>query len=117
MAKNSAHNRRKALREQHFHLQGGLCIYCKRQMTQDALSNKDASVSLEHVLPRTHGGKDTLDNTVAACHTCNSHRRDRRLSMRNMIRVMASKPVRVWPSVVTAQWHATIGSFKHLAAF
>lgn len=36
---------------------------------QDTLAPSDATV--EHLIPRVLGGRDTRDNLVAACHSCN----------------------------------------------
>lgn len=33
--------------------------------------------SIDHVVPRSRGGGDGWDNLVAACHTCNAHKRNR----------------------------------------
>jgi 5-methylcytosine-specific restriction endonuclease McrA len=42
-----------------------ICSYCEKQ-----LEKKDCT--LDHVLPVSHGGKTTFDNTVTACGVCNS---------------------------------------------
>ncbi|GAB4427782.1 MAG: HNH endonuclease [Bacteroidia bacterium] len=40
------------------------CVYC---------GSKD-SLTIDHVLPRSHGGRDTWDNLVTACQKCNSRK-------------------------------------------
>ena len=40
------------------------CLYCSRE-----LSTKEAT--LDHVVPRSQGGKTTWDNIVCACGACN----------------------------------------------
>ena len=45
---------------------GYTCAYCQR----------DAN-SVDHVVPRSHGGTDDLDNLVACCSSCNSSKGDR----------------------------------------
>lgn len=40
------------------------CQYCRQELTR-----KDAT--LDHVLPRSRGGKTAWDNLVIACHSCN----------------------------------------------
>lgn len=45
------------------------CAYCGRPAT-----------TVDHVLPRCKGGKDTWENLVAACFPCNSRKADMTLS-------------------------------------
>lgn len=42
------------------------CVYCG--------SNKN--LTLDHVIPQSKGGKDSWDNLVTACRTCNSEKAD-----------------------------------------
>lgn len=42
------------------------CGYCRK-----------AAWTVDHILPRSRGGKDTWKNTVAACDTCNQRKADR----------------------------------------
>lgn len=37
-----------------------------------------ANLTLDHVMPRARGGKDTWENLVAACVSCNNRKGDRR---------------------------------------
>lgn len=46
---------------------GYICQYCG-----DDVSKKTAT--LDHVLPVSHGGKTTFENTVCACATCNANK-------------------------------------------
>ncbi|NBP16075.1 HNH endonuclease [bacterium] len=41
------------------------CQYCNTSVTR-------ATATLDHVLPISHGGKTTFENTVTACGACNS---------------------------------------------
>ncbi|MEJ5253816.1 MAG: HNH endonuclease [Acidimicrobiales bacterium] len=52
---------------------GGLCQYCGRKAD-----------SIDHVVPRSRGGRHTWDNVVAACARCNSAKRDRLLEETSM---------------------------------
>lgn len=36
-----------------------------------------AATTVDHILPRSHGGRNTWLNTVAACYTCNQRKADR----------------------------------------
>jgi 5-methylcytosine-specific restriction endonuclease McrA len=45
------------------------CQYC-------AKSFREADLTLDHVVPRSKGGKSTWKNVVAACKPCNQKKRD-----------------------------------------
>lgn len=53
---------------------GHRCAYCARKA-----SNKHP-LTIDHVTPRAHGGRNTWENTVAACDPCNQRKRDRTLA-------------------------------------
>jgi hypothetical protein len=46
------------------------CQYCGQKFTA-------AELTLDHVLPKSRGGKNTWENFVAACHKCNNKKADR----------------------------------------
>lgn len=48
-----------------------LCVWCKRPLTFE-------SMTLEHLVPKSKGGTDNLDNLAPACRKCNSSRGNRR---------------------------------------
>jgi 5-methylcytosine-specific restriction endonuclease McrA len=52
--------------------QGWLCHWCGVPMS--STPNCPRQVTLDHLTPKYAGGKDRIDNTVAACRTCNSER-------------------------------------------
>lgn len=54
---------------------GYRCAYCGRKMKR---------LTQDHVLATSRGGNHTLDNIVPACHSCNSHKRDKTPSEANM---------------------------------
>lgn len=43
------------------------CIYCGVDVTRD-------TAELEHILPRSRGGKTTWENTGTSCHDCNNRK-------------------------------------------
>jgi len=45
---------------------GGRCAYCGA-----------TAASIDHVVPRSRGGRHSWDNVVAACHRCNRIKADR----------------------------------------
>lgn len=55
------------------------CAYCGREAT-----------TVEHILPRYHGGETTWENTVAACLRCNGRKGSRTLEKSGM--KLLSKP-------------------------
>lgn len=51
--------------ERLLYLQGGLCFYCRRK-----LDLSDATI--EHVIPKSMGGKNDESNVVVCCRAINS---------------------------------------------
>ena len=47
-----------------------LCEYCHLDQSDSPL----AVLHIEHVIPKTHGGSDDLDNLALACIDCNLHK-------------------------------------------
>jgi len=47
-----------------------LCLYCGREFSRPSLTR-------DHVLPLSKGGRDTWENVVSACFTCNSRKANR----------------------------------------
>lgn len=50
----------------------GKCIHCRTRLTLGLDGEPGANVSLEHILPRTHGGTDAIANLAIACARCNA---------------------------------------------
>lgn len=48
------------------------CAYCGREAT-----------TVDHVIAKANGGKDTLSNCVAACNECNGRKSDKPLIRNN----------------------------------
>lgn len=48
----------------------GKCIHCRRAIVVD-LEGGPSSATLEHIVPRTHGGDDSVENLALACARCN----------------------------------------------
>jgi len=69
---------------------GGMCQYCGA-----------AGETIDHVLPRSRGGRHTWDNVVAACRRCNGTKRDRLLADTTMrlARVPGPPPPSTWIEV------------------
>lgn len=48
------------------------CCYCGIKTTE--IQNKKQSATVDHIIPRSKGGLDEIDNYVMACLACNTHR-------------------------------------------
>ena len=46
------------------------CEYCQRRQIDSPL----IPLQIEHILPRKHGGSDSLENLALACADCNLHK-------------------------------------------
>ena len=49
---------------------GGYCAYCNCQLEREGRGPK--AFVIEHVVPRSKGGPDNLENYVPACESCNA---------------------------------------------
>jgi hypothetical protein len=49
---------------------GNACEYCHLHQSDSPL----AVLHIEHVIPKTHGGSDDLENLALACIDCNLHK-------------------------------------------
>ena len=59
----------------------GRCIHCQRRLSLHPDGVPISRVTLEHIVPRTHGGTDAADNLALACAGCNGAK-GRRLDCR-----------------------------------
>jgi len=50
----------------------GKCIHCRRRLAITTRGEPVSAATLEHILPRHHGGTDTLGNLAIACRSCNN---------------------------------------------
>jgi len=77
--------RQKGLAERVFESQGWRCAYCGERMyapshIQDGgppLNTRERRLrraTVDHIIPKKHGGTDAIENLVAACNECNSKR-------------------------------------------
>ncbi|MPZ26858.1 MAG: HNH endonuclease [Micromonosporaceae bacterium] len=68
---------------------GGRCGYCT-----------DRATTVDHILPRSRGGRNTWKNTVAACGPCNQRKGDRTPAEAGMVlRVKPTAPS--WASLAS----------------
>lgn len=52
----------------------GRCIFCLRAISVGEGGELDPSVTLEHIVPRSHGGDDRIENLALACRPCNNEK-------------------------------------------
>jgi 5-methylcytosine-specific restriction endonuclease McrA len=50
----------------------GRCLHCRSPLVLTLLGEPVGDATLEHILPRCHGGGDDLENLALACYRCNS---------------------------------------------
>lgn len=53
----------------------GVCMYC---------GSTEGKMTIDHIHPKSKGGKNTYQNTVLACYTCNQKKGDKDLADTNM---------------------------------
>ena len=59
-------------RERIYARDGYTCCYCNVNLEHEVASRR----TLDHIIPRAHGGSNAETNLVTCCITCNSTRRD-----------------------------------------
>lgn len=78
------------------------CAYCGKSFKG---SIKDLTV--EHVIPRAHGGRTTWDNTVTACFKCNTHKGSKTLAESGMtLQFQPFKPKKLFHGGAIAAYRA-----------
>lgn len=52
----------------------GKCIHCNHRLVVSADGQLLGTASIEHIVPRTHGGTNELENLALACAACNGEK-------------------------------------------
>ena len=52
----------------------GKCIHCQKKLALRADGTPINGATLEHIVPKNHGGTDELENLAIACARCNSEK-------------------------------------------
>ena len=52
----------------------GKCIHCRRKLGLEADGKPHGGTTLEHIVPRTHGGTNAPENLAIACGRCNAQK-------------------------------------------
>jgi 5-methylcytosine-specific restriction endonuclease McrA len=50
----------------------GKCIHCQARLVVALDGETDGAATIEHIVPRHHGGTDALENLALACSRCNA---------------------------------------------
>lgn len=61
----------------------GKCIQCRRKVTIGLDGSPGCGTTLEHIVPRTHGGTNDVENLAISCARCNSQK-GRKLDIRRL---------------------------------
>jgi 5-methylcytosine-specific restriction endonuclease McrA len=76
--------------------QNWACYYCGERMSENAESAR--AVTLDHIIPRAHGGTYAQRNLVAACRTCNGIRGHADFeAFRDLLRGRRVTKEQLWP--------------------
>lgn len=52
---------------------GLICCYCGRELVR-TIKNRANQATIDHVIPKTQGGRNQLDNLVLCCYACNQEK-------------------------------------------
>lgn len=79
--------------------QGGRCFYCLSPIISPG------DITLDHVVPKAHGGSDHRGNLVVACYSCNQQFGDLSVKMKLlwMIRYRPVYPADATPHTPTSE--------------
>lgn len=72
------------------------CQYCNSKRGK----NNNLRLTIDHVVPRSKGGKSTWDNVVCCCYRCNQKKRDRTPREAGMVLLKIPKKPRWMPLTV-----------------
>jgi len=50
----------------------GKCIHCNKKLYIDIEGFPISQASIEHIIPKSHGGSNELENLAIACKSCNN---------------------------------------------
>jgi 5-methylcytosine-specific restriction endonuclease McrA len=50
----------------------GKCLHCRKKLLLENDGTPINSVTIEHIVPKNHGGTDDLENLGLACGPCNN---------------------------------------------
>lgn len=81
----------------------GKCIHCNAKLVVSLDGQADGAATIEHIVPRTHGGTDDLANLAIACPRCNAlkgkrldHRRREDPTLTQVIETLRARRLARW---------------------
>ncbi len=88
--------KREELRRKTYEREGGKCFWCggrvrltwKRQWT--GRETPEDAATLDHIIPKSQGGKYDINNLVCACRSCNAKRGS--ADAQEFLRTVAARP-------------------------
>ena len=78
------------------------CCYCGKQARRGGMERQDFTV--DHVIPRSQGGRNTWGNTVCACLPCNSRKDNRTPHEAGMKMLFEPKTPRVKTLIASGEY-------------
>lgn len=81
----------------------GKCIHCNTRLQVTDQGELIGKASVEHIIPRAHGGTDDIENLALACVACNNEK-GRRHDVRGPGDPGYDKIVRLLQERRTARW-------------
>ncbi len=94
----------------------GKCIHCNSALLIPFDRAEKSGATVEHIVPRTHGGTDELTNLAIACRRCNvgkgtrlDHRRWGDAKLQEVIATLSRRRTQRWRDP-PAEWASTIKS-------
>lgn len=81
----------------------GRCLFCRKKLLVDEAGQPLSPVSVEHIVPRSKGGTDALENLALACPGCN-HEKGRRHDRRKATDARASEVTQALLAERKARW-------------
>ena len=79
-------------------------IFARDNHTCQYCGNQARELTLDHVIPKHHGGKSTWENLVCCCKKCNSKKGDKLLGQINMELLRQPKRPRYVPFISLTQY-------------
>jgi HNH endonuclease len=86
-----------------YHRDGNMCQYCGKKFPTSELS-------LDHIVPRSRGGRDTWQNLVCACTNCNARKADKTPAQVGMRLIRMPRALKAPAELIRAQ-HASWAQF------
>lgn len=59
-----------------YNVQKGKCYYCENLLYSEAIQDVAMDIDIDHLIPVSRGGKNSLDNFRLTCKSCNNQKSD-----------------------------------------